>query len=329
MAFSYSVSQAGNLFPRVYNYLCVLPDKVLHHTEHNLRHPLAIYSISINRVLQAFENILRENAKIYSVDWTTNNNADFNVGPLLSAEKELLDASMAHIDDGYQILKALCSISKTTKQIQFADKWLETVKHPTVRNYKHGIKTYRDSFAPIVNKIKHEHGRLQIVVMHDALNEHDKQRRIAGYFLEGVDKQGTVGPDQKIHSGKYAISFHRDLRYHFVHLFMIGEYLADAIIQAISQDYHVSLPANPRIEAPWEPIANIAQSIHDLPFIFYPDELNKLTPSVIVNGSNQSTKILLTRISPLKADAFLNWRIQIQFSGDNVTRSWKLPYFGI
>jgi hypothetical protein len=62
-----NVTQQGNLYPSVYNCLCSLPDCALHHSEHGLRHPLGIYSLSLGRVIQAFKVVLDENDKIYQV----------------------------------------------------------------------------------------------------------------------------------------------------------------------------------------------------------------------------------------------------------------------
>jgi hypothetical protein len=218
---SYTVAQRGNLYPEAYNCLHSLPDIAIQHGDHGLRHPLGIYSISLQRVIQAFKDVLAENDKVYYAPLKEDGSIDFNTDLLLKAQQELLDALMAHIDDCYHILKALYPASRRTKTKPepFADKWLEEAKHPTVARFKHLIKPYRDTFAPIVNRMKHEHGILRALLMRNFDQPQNAQQRIVGYFVEGVDKHGTVGPDIKIHGKARAISFHRDLRYHFVHLY--------------------------------------------------------------------------------------------------------------
>jgi len=72
MKLSLSLAQQGNLYPSVYNCLRSLPDCALHHSDHGLRHPLGIYSLSLGRVVQAFKVVLDENDKIYQTPTDSN-----------------------------------------------------------------------------------------------------------------------------------------------------------------------------------------------------------------------------------------------------------------
>jgi hypothetical protein len=326
MAYSYKLSECGNLYPRIYNCLCSLPDVTLQHNDHDLRHPLAIYNTSLRRVTEAFQEVLDENDKVYQAPYKEDGSCDIEVLTLIKAQQELLDALMAHLDDGYNILKALHPTARFAKPVQFADQWLEKAKHPTMQQYKHQIKVYRDTFAPIVNKIKHEHGRLRIVVMHDIQNLHDGKRRIAGYFLEGVDKQGKIGANTKIHNGNYAISFHRNLRYHFVYLYMIGEFLSKAVIGAVNREYNIGFSPMLSVAANSSEMVEIAKRISHLPLLFFFDEVREPTPTVELIEHDQDIELVLTSMSPLKANSYSPWRAQTQFTGDGVTSSWRMPY---
>jgi hypothetical protein len=322
----YAVAQRGNLYPDVYNCLRSLPDIALQHGDHGLRHPLGIYSISFQRVIQAFQNVLVENEKVYHVPLKEDEAIDFDTVPLLKAQQELLDSLMAHIDDGYQILKALYPASRLTKSVPFADKWLEQAKHPTVAQYKHLIKPYRDTIAPIVNRMKHEHGRLRALIMRNFDQPQNTQQRIVGYFVEGVDKHGTVGPDTKIHGKDRAISFHRDLRYHFVHLYKVDHFLSEAIVEAINKTYSGQFTPSVYFDTPSSEIIAIAESITHLPFLFFFDEVSKLTPTVGLSPANQNVKLTLNDTNKIKAASLLRWKVQIKYMGDNVTKSWIMPY---
>jgi hypothetical protein len=328
MAYSYKLSECGNLYPQIYNCLCSLPDITLQHSDHELRHPLAIYNTSLRRVTQAFQEVLDENDKVYQAPYKEDGNCDIEVHALIKAQQELLDALMAHLDDGYNILKALYPASRFTKSIPFAAQWLERAKHPTVRQYKHQIKVYRDTFAPIVNKIKHEHGRLRIVLMHDGRNIYDQQRRIAGYFLEGVDKDGKIGADVKIHNGKYALSFHRNLRYHFVYLYLMGEFLTKAVVGAVNSEYNIGFAPMSSVAANSSEMEKIAKRINHLPLLFFFDELREPTPTVELIEQDQDVELVLTSMSPITANSYSPWRAQTQFTGDGVTSSWRMPYMG-
>jgi hypothetical protein len=339
MKLSYSVAQHGNLYPQVYNCLRSLPEIALHHSEHGLRHPLGIYSRSLHRVTQAFQEVLNENDKIYQTPMDAKGECNFETSALLKAQQELLDAFMAHIDDCYQILKALYPVNRNqAKNVsRFADRWLEQAKHPTVKQFKDHVMPYRETIAPIVNKIKHEHGRLCSIVVRNPFLLQDARARIAGYFIEGVDRNGTLGPDTKIHGGNYAISIHRDLRYHFVHLYKMGHFLADALIRAINDAYNLQfIPAPYRNGPPAEieEIKNIAERIAGLPFLFYINEVVKPISTVEIVESENDIYLILTDeflfkdVRSLHASIFTTAQAAVQYHGDSVTRSWRLLYQG-
>jgi hypothetical protein len=326
MHLSYSISQRGNLYPVIYNCLCSLPDSVLQHADHGLRHPLAIYNISLSRIIQAFQEVLDENDKVYHALIKEDGSIDIDTGVLLKSQQELLEALLAHIDDGYQILRSLYPMSRLEKSIPFADQWLKKAKHPTVSNFEHLVKPYRDTFAPIVNRIKHEHGRLRVVSMRNMLKLDDPYQRMIGYFVEGVDKKGVVGPDPKIHGGNRAISLHRDLRYHFVYLYVVDYFLMNAIINAISRTYSIQLLPATHIDMPSIEVKTIAERISHLPFLFFFDEVNKPTPTVSISESDRDVNLSINNSNPIKALFMIKGRVNVQYSGDGVTRSWKLPY---
>jgi hypothetical protein len=326
MRLSCSISQHGNLYPAVYNCLSSLPDSVLQYKDHGLRHPLGIYNISLGRITRAFQDVLDENDKVYRALIKDDGSIDIDIKVLLKSQQELLESFLAHIDDGYQILKSLHPASRLEKSIPFADRWLEQAKHPTVGNFKHLVKSYRDTFATIVNRIKHEHGRLRIVSMRNMLRLEDPYQRIIGYFVEGIDKKGIVGPDPKIHGSNRAISLHRDLRYHFVYLYVVDYFLMNAIINAISSTYGIQLLSTTYIDIPSIEMKTIAERISRLPFLFFFDEVSKPTPTVSISESDGDVELSIDNSSPIRALFMVKVRVNVQYSGDGVTRSWKLPY---
>ncbi len=340
MKFTLSVAQQGNLYPSVYNCLRSLPDCALHHADHGLRHPLGIYSLSLGRVVQAFKVVLDENDKIYQAPTDSNGRCNFETDTLLKAQQELLDALMAHIDDCYQILKVLYPANRNgeRKPAHFAHLWLSQAKHPTVRFFKDQIKPYRETFAPIDNKMKHEHGRLRSIVMRHPALLNVPHMRIAGYFVEGVDKHQALGPDREIHEGKYAISFHHDLRHHFVHLYTVGHFLALALIDVIKIEYLPDFKPEQYVsvsQAQIEEIKNVAERIASLPFLFYMNEVTKPVPSVELLTINEDItlilheKLVFKTLASLHSSTLNPYHIEIQYKGDDVSRSWKLPYIGL
>lgn len=112
MKYTRSISQNGNLYPAAFNVLSVLPPQMLHQGEHDsLRHPLATYNLSIGRVLEAFRGVLDQLKSLDAAPVNASGSLEFDPEPLLTAQKELLDSLASHIDDGYQILKAIYPLS--------------------------------------------------------------------------------------------------------------------------------------------------------------------------------------------------------------------------
>src|SRR5262245_18275161 len=68
-------------------------------------------------------------------------------------------------------------------------------------------KGYRIHIGKLVNHLKHNQGRLRSIIF---FNNTDV---FPGYFVEGVNAQGALGPADHIHEGgNTAFSFARDLR---------------------------------------------------------------------------------------------------------------------
>lgn len=321
-----SILKDGNLNPPVFNILRtqILPADVLHHTSHRLLHPQAIYSISLARVTQAFTGVLDARDAVDTTLVNADGQLDFDASTLLKAQEELLEALLSHVDDCYHILKALHPPTDMKRPPREADKWLHEAKHPTVSAFTQNILPYRKAFAPIVNRIKHEHGRLRSVVFFGT------RSRVPGYFVEGVNTLEQDGPDPVIHPDNTALSFNRDLRFHFVWLYLVGVHLQQAILGALKKQYQLQLPIQ-RVEdqdvRTQKELWRIAERISTLPFQFFPDEVQKPTPVVDIQKTDTDTELTLVYPSPTRAfGPTRGMRIQAIWSGDSVTRSWRLPY---
>ena len=169
MKYTRSTAQDGNLYPAAFNVLHALPSQMIRQQEHDvLRHPLATYNLSIGRVMDAFRDVLDELKRLDDAPTDANGSIQFDQERLLRAQKELLDSLASHIDDGYQILKAVYPASPRRRNEPFADKWLLTAGHgKTMSIYKDTVSQYRQTFMPIVNHMKHATGRLRVCILYD------------------------------------------------------------------------------------------------------------------------------------------------------------------
>jgi len=280
----------------------------LYYLDHELRHPLAIFNISYSTVIEKFHGVVGalyqaaiEKPFLDPSKYTWDNQ-------LLANQKDLLYALMEYYEDCENILA--CFIHPNEKRSE----------NQQFKQFKKNTKEYRDHIGKVVNTIKHRQGRLRSIVI---LND---QIAMPGYYIEGPLAENTIGPDQVVHpGGKGAFSFARDLRYHFFNFYGVAEFLAKAIKNIIGTSY---TPGSNKTERPNLHILELAKGIAEIPLAFYPDEIVKPVPTVVVGFKDDEHNILLTypneRIHPLPKTSHL--KILVSYKGDGVTKSFRFPY---
>src|SRR6266403_5595898 len=88
----------GTLGPRALDYLAEIPEKYLFSPQQQLRHPAAIYNVSLEKVTKAFVAVLEgyaretDHLKIAS-------NGKFEIKSLLDSQEHLLRCLQEHMDD--------------------------------------------------------------------------------------------------------------------------------------------------------------------------------------------------------------------------------------
>jgi len=266
----------GNFDTDLFSILENIPDNILYHSEHTLRHPKAIYYLASTRLYESFEECLN---LLQNYD-NSNNQRTFFL-----AYKEVLDSLMSFIDDTYNILKCFYPASSVRKNIIFAHKWVEQADKKTYNDYNSRITNYREKLAPIVNKIKHEHGRFRSIEFVTSIGN------IYGYFIEGVESDGTVYPDKSIHKPykgfPTAISFNRDLKFHIINFFDVAHQLKVVISKFISKKHNITLPNATHNGSKDTQILQICSMIANLPNLFFYDEYDKQIPEVKIYSDQE------------------------------------------
>src|SRR4028119_436828 len=154
----------GNLHPKAFNCLNLLPENFSYHKDHkNLRSPFSIYSNSIQEVMQSFNAVLDEIDQISTALFNAKGDLDYSLEKLPNLQKNLLSALQSHIDDCYSILKVIHPSDEKFQKLSAAD-WLKEVKHPAYKQFRGANDNYRESFALIYNKIKHHGGKLRPII---------------------------------------------------------------------------------------------------------------------------------------------------------------------
>lgn len=281
--------------------------QTLHHLKYGFKHPLALYNVLFAEILDNFQSVLdtvnsvmlnKPFLNVQSTDWEE---------ALTESEKKLLYSLMEHLDDCDHILQSFFSPS-----IQFA-------KHPSVKRFKKATSQYRDHLGRLVNYIKHSQGRLRAIVLSN------DQFGIPGYFAEGPDKTGSLGPALHIHAGgNTTFSFTRDLRFHLYGLYMVSKHLGDTIDELVSNN-RMKKVDQARDESK---LVQMIDGISHLPLKFFPNENALHIPSIsLIRAQDNTVELTISYPdSQIKVEHFSFDQISLAYRTDGVTRAYRLPY---
>lgn len=286
--------------------LAGLPPSILLYNQHHvLRHPLGIYNVSSATCLQRMRVALN---LVTSPELAVEIFSQNFVGEssLLDAYDSFLDSMMEHMEDCLSVL--LCFFTSSR----------DRDKHPAVKAYKNSVDSYRNHIGALVNHIKHEHGRIRLTAITNI------DHFVAGYFVEGLNEHGALGPSTKVHrDGNNAYSFHRDLRLHLVNLILVSECLAIAIGEIVGG--RAVLPSQSSQVVFKELIVDIS----NLPKSVFRNEERLDLPRVSFNPNGGTVSLIkiefpcaYERVVKLKGQC----RTTTRFAGDGATKSFQFPF---
>jgi len=172
-----SIKSNGNYNTELYSLLNNIQDIKIYNDEHGLRHPLGIYNIAFGKILNSCRKVL-----------DTIKDNEYDKVKYIA----FLESINEFIDDGYNIIKCFYPLNITKSKAIFSDKWLESIDQIGISKYKKIINQYTKQVKYIVNKLKHEHGRITEIKIET------KYGGCRGYFLEKYNV-GSLEPDEYIH----------------------------------------------------------------------------------------------------------------------------------
>lgn len=281
------------------------PDIPTYHAKHGLRHPVASYNISITTIAERVLSVIAEldiviqkksflNPKL--LDWQK---------PLLEATDHMLDALMEHMEDCENIIKSYFEDPRSPEHKE------------TLKLYRQSVYEYRQLIGKIDNYLKHNQGQLRLIIFSAG---HEAN---IGYFVEGPLEMDGVGPIPTIHTGgNTAFSYNRDLRFHLCNLYAISAHLTAAL-----HTVHRGIkPTNkaPKIDKKTTALAQALSRVAELPLVFFPDELAKITPEIIEAPNRFLIRLPAEKSKPTAPPN--NSNMQVYYGGDGFTKTYKIPY---
>jgi len=329
----------------LYIYLKNIPDSMLYHSQHGIRHPFAKYNIVSERVFKAFDEVYETHRvntinklKLISIEQMISSEINSTllrekerlinykkdgISKLYKNYKELLDSLNAFIDNTYLIIKAFYPPEKVNDKTDFAYLWLKKADSKNYYFYYDKIKSYREHLAPIVNLLKHDESRMGF------LENQTEKDNIFGYYIDGIDANGAIGTNLNIHK-KYknmdtAFSFNRDLKYHLVNFYFIAHFVKETIQNIVN----TKIPTiNTEVEEENNSkIFMICDKISHLPNLFFIDEYEKKLPQVKTDTYEEIE--LVYPASNYSFEHYTQNCFEYYFSGDGYSKSFRFLYWGM
>jgi hypothetical protein len=281
------------------------PGHITRHDSLGLRRPLGVYNTSVATLAQRLTGVTRLLALVINPEAASGDVVEANKENLLDSYEALLHALMHHMEDCVGVLKGF-----TRDDAAFP-------KESAVKRYGQAVRQYRSHIGKVVNRIKHQQGRLRLLTVRMGPS------RFGGYFVERGLPGGGVGPDPDIHQGGVtAFSFNRDLRYHVCEIVFTSAALADAIERLTGVSRSGAPPAR-------QPLGGAVADVASLPETYFPDEYEKPRPVLRLEGDAPSGRRLVVGFESSdgwRPFAGRTFQVDLELRGDGATRSWKLPY---
>ena len=182
-----------SLTPPVYYLLSAVGDGQLSYRYYGVRHPGGIFSNHFLDVLGTF-NLLA--GAVNNMQASGALSGDKEVERLRSLTQDLLFRLTNYFECGYEIFLCFCSQHERPNPVQPLYTWFRSNGYEDeVRSYflhtTPDLKKYRDFF----NGLKHTSNRVRVFQF---LNS-KVGRKLLGFYLEGVDERGALGPVVAFH----------------------------------------------------------------------------------------------------------------------------------
>lgn len=300
--------------------LANVEERFLFHQDYGLKHPLALFNTSFNKIEECLHDFFKIYDGITFDQLRQSQGGDIPVREIIKSYKSYLYSLREYLDDCYHIAKVFIAPDTKHKDDRNQYNWLlKNARVPAVQGFLNATNDYKRFLDEIVNALKHNNAILNGIIFFD---EAAKEFYL-GYYVANVVNE-RYEPVQSIHAdyqGEHtAFSFGRDVRFNTYHIFAIAEELMNMInnlgIQVTIPSK--SLPINNKREA-------LFRSIMNLPRTFFPDEYQKPVPSVSVTSDRLLKLEYPSKLSlkPLPRPH----SVMLYHSPDGKTRSFALLYY--
>jgi len=322
------LQKTQSLIPPLYYKLSRIKEGELAYHYYTVRHPGAIFSIHFSNVTSSFNSLYK---KINNLQAVADICSDQDREELRSLTQDFLLLLNRYFESGYEIFLCFCPQVQKPLADQPLFQWFQnkTCK-TTVAEYFSNITSFLGRYRKLLNALKHSSNQLAIFQF---INP-DNQGKTLGFYLEGVDEKGVIGPVLEFHpmyDKRYtAWSYNLHFKHFYYLIYKIASEI-ESVIDSLCSANNIILPTPPTpLVIPnldllsREAFANVKR-LNAPVFFYFPQEGDEETRIVSLAEDN-STLIFSNNTSPEKVIP-KGSRAIMTSKGDGFSRSWSLLYF--
>jgi len=325
------LSFAKSFVPAVYRRLAAVGDGQLSYKHYGARHPGGIFAIQFSDLLSSFKSLV---AVVQKLQATAEPCSETEEQQLKWHTRDFLFQLMNFFECGYEIFLCFLPPLARPRPGQALHVWFKAVGYESeVASYFRNTDPLLGRYRRFFNALKHSSNRVSIFQFIDLRNP----RKALGFYLEGVQETGAIGPISELHPVYYGLqtawSYSLHLRNWYFLIHQISSEMDVAIQRLCSRAGTVlSLPADPpALEEPnlfsETATAELVRVLEDSMSVFYPQERTETILSIGID----SDKGTLTFAGQPAGERVIpgdgSWTHRCTSRGDGFSRSWQLLYF--
>src|SRR3989344_2377692 len=320
------IQSAFSLIPPTHYKFSAVKEGELSYGYYEVRHPGAIFSMHLQDIFSAFNAL---SFAVANLQATGGKCSDEEAENLQSLTLSMLFSLINYFESGYEIF--LCYCDQHTKPVKNKPlyQWLNS------NGYQNEISAYFSNIDPLIgtyrnffNALKHSSNR----IMNFQFLKPDGTQKVMGFYLEGVNDKGVIGPIVEFHSmyddmfTAWSYNFHLYKIYFLI--YKIASEMGEAV-ERICKKRNMTLSIqNPTlVNTGVEKVASEAYSTMQRFYrafnTFYPQEYDEkawICSADLVNEQLIFAEKIFTR------ESFSGWPRILMTKGDGFSRSWSLIY---
>ena len=308
----------GNLGlkPEVIGYLASIKEDDCNYIYYNIRHPMGTFNIALGFVINDLIELLIELEEIQEKYGNYDNYKKMELNIKL---KNLLIDLFKFRDSLYHVLLGCCKKHNPPSKNEPIHEWLKKNKYLAGKELHSEINNYLKYFNIINNKLKHTSSTIENIYFHT------KDSAIMGFYVTGIDNNGSIGPDEMIHpkiNGEYsASSYNFLLKEIYYVIYKISFSFRNVLIKHFVDVYNMDLKFNSNCNKEDKKERELFYRMRKLPDTYFPNEFGKLTHEFKL----ENNKFYLLE-KPAETIDLKGYQIICMFAPDGISRKFTLPY---